>query len=202
MGTTTFEIDPNDLYAFRVKRQARLLVGEAVRDGDLIRPDICEVCDCTHEAIQGHHTNYGDPLNVIWVCPGCHARIHADKSNPLNPINHVQTVMQSVKTTITYAKVEFTMPIENYLIIKDRAERRGMQIQDEISRCVVRHYPVTPDIRGSKDDDAREFHHARISSLAQDQTELHKPELPCVSECWSEGNPARSALERFYSLSG
>lgn len=198
---TTFEIDPNDLYDFRVKRQARMLVFEAVQAGELTRPDICEVCDCTHEAMQAHHTNYGDPLNVIWVCPGCHAKIHANKNHALNPHNYEQTIMTSIKSTITYAKVEFTMPVENYLIIKDRAEKKGIRVEDEISRCVVRHFPVRNEVKGSRDDDAREQYHARISSMAQDQTELPKSEVSSISEHWSEGNPVRSALDRFYSVS-
>lgn len=201
MGTTTFEIDPDDLYNYRVKRQARMLVFEAVRDGDLVRPDICEVCDCTHENMQAHHTDYGTPLEVIWVCPGCHARIHADKAHALNPLNYEQTIMLSIKTTITYAKVEFKMPVENYLIIKDRAEKRGIRVEDEISRCVIRQFPVRNEIRGSRDDDAREQHHARISGMAENETELFKPEFPGISESWSEGNQVRSPLDRFYSVS-
>lgn len=200
MGTTTFEVDPNDLYNYRVKRQARMLVFEAVRDGDIVRPQICEVCDCVHDQMQAHHTNYGDPLNVVWVCPGCHAQIHANKNHVLNPINHEQTIMESIKTTITYAKVEFKMPVENYLIIKDRAEKRGVKVEEEISRCIIRQFPVTNFTRGLNDD-TREQHHSRISCLAENQTELPKQELPSIQECRGEGDTFRSPLERFYSVS-
>lgn len=200
MKTTKFQIDPNDLYNYRAKRAARLAVFYAIEDGELVRPEICEVCDCTHSEMQAHHTNYGDPLNVIWVCPPCHARIHADKKHELNPANHEQTILASVQKNITYAKVEVTLPIENYLLIKDRAQRYGIKVEDHITRSLVRTWPVRTDIKG-KDDDAREQHFERISSLVENETELPAKELPRLPQSWGEGDNVRSGVERFYSVS-
>ena len=200
MKTVKFEIDPNDLYDYRVKRSARMAVFYAVEAGELVRPDICEVCDCTHECNQAHHTNYGDPLNVIWVCPNCHARIHASKEHPLNPANHEQTLMPSIQKNITYAKVEVKLPIENYLIIKDRAERHGIKVEDQISRSLIRSWPVRTDQR-SNDDDAREQHFERISSMVEDETELPRQEVSRLPESRGEGDNFRSTMDRFYSVS-
>jgi len=200
MKTTTFTIDPNDLYDYRVKRSARLAVFYAVEEGTLVRPDICENCSCQHECMQAHHTNYGDPLNVMWVCPNCHARIHANKDHPLNPLNHEQSIMPSIQKNITYATVSVTLPIENYIIIKDRAERHGIKVEDQISRSIVRSWPVRNDLR-SKDDDAREQHFERISSMVEDEAELPEQELSGVQESRGEGNNFRSTMDRFYSVS-
>lgn len=200
MKNAKFEIDPNDLYNYRAKRAARMAVFYAIEDGELVRPDICEVCDCSHEEMQAHHTNYGDPLNVIWVCPGCHARIHASKDHPLNPANYEQTVVASVQKNITYAKVEVTLPIENYLIIKDRADRYGVEVSEEITRSLVRAAPIRNDIRG-KDDDARKTHITRISSMVENEAELPQQELSRLPESRSQRDHSRTGVDRFYSLS-
>lgn len=59
-----------------VKRQARVLVGNAVRDGTLVKPTECEVCQAPCDP-HGHHDDYTKPLDVIWCCTACHALIHA-----------------------------------------------------------------------------------------------------------------------------
>lgn len=48
------------------------LVQAAITKGDLIRPTICENCGRTTDDIQGHHKDYDKPLEVDWLCRGCH----------------------------------------------------------------------------------------------------------------------------------
>jgi hypothetical protein len=58
------------------KKIARSTLGNALRDGKIVRPPECEVCSipCTPH---GHHDDYSKPLDVIWCCTACHALIHA-----------------------------------------------------------------------------------------------------------------------------
>lgn len=58
------------------KRQAaRIMVSKAVKRGELVRPRACH--DCGKEAeVQGHHTDYSKPLDVIWLCEKCHVETH------------------------------------------------------------------------------------------------------------------------------
>ena len=60
------------------KRQANIAVSNAVRDGRLKRPLICQVCCKTKCKIQAHHDNYSKPLNVRWLCIKCHSAHHKD----------------------------------------------------------------------------------------------------------------------------
>ena len=46
----------------------------AVKTGRIIKPSQCERCPST-ENIQGHHEDYDYPLDVIWLCRSCHARL-------------------------------------------------------------------------------------------------------------------------------
>jgi hypothetical protein len=55
-----------------VKRKARIAVGNAVRDGKLIRKP-CQVCGAKAHA---HHTDYSKPLEVVWLCSAHHGEQH------------------------------------------------------------------------------------------------------------------------------
>ena len=58
-----------------MRYKANTAVGNALRDGRLIRPSNCEVSgiDCKP---QGHHDDYSKPLNVRWLCVTCHNDFH------------------------------------------------------------------------------------------------------------------------------
>lgn len=59
-----------------VKRAARVALGNAIRDGKIIRPPHCEVCAAPGD-VHGHHDDYRRALDVIWCCTACHALIYA-----------------------------------------------------------------------------------------------------------------------------
>jgi len=59
----------------KYKRLAQNKLSNAIRDGKIIKPKQCSKCNKTNN-IQGHHFDYSKPLEVIWVCPQCHANIH------------------------------------------------------------------------------------------------------------------------------
>ena len=56
------------------KRDAKRLVYNAVRRGDLIRQP-CAVCSTT-ENIHAHHCDYDKPLDVMWLCQKHHSDWH------------------------------------------------------------------------------------------------------------------------------
>lgn len=55
--------------------KAHYLVGNAVRDKRLIK-EPCLFCGC--DKVHAHHRDYSKPLDVIWLCPKCHHRLHAN----------------------------------------------------------------------------------------------------------------------------
>ena len=52
-------------------------VGSTLRNGTLHRPDFCSCCNKACKP-QAHHPNYNKPLEVQWLCEGCHKKFHAD----------------------------------------------------------------------------------------------------------------------------
>jgi len=57
------------------KRKAHQAVNNAVRDGRLQKLP-CAFCGAT-ERLEAHHHDYSKPLDVTWLCSGCHSRFHA-----------------------------------------------------------------------------------------------------------------------------
>ena len=57
-----------------MKPEARSKVGVAVRKGILVKKP-CEHCG-TDKRVEGHHPDYDKPLDVIWLCKGCHEQEH------------------------------------------------------------------------------------------------------------------------------
>lgn len=62
----------------RTQGSAIKLVELAIKAGELVRPNRCEICGKTTQVnggkppIVGHHWNgYDDPLNVWWICRSC-----------------------------------------------------------------------------------------------------------------------------------
>lgn len=63
--------------------RAQNMVEYAIRAGSLHRPSVCEACGGTGQAfkdgrapIQAHHADYNRPLDVMWLCKGCHHDWH------------------------------------------------------------------------------------------------------------------------------
>jgi hypothetical protein len=55
--------------------RAQTALSNALRDGKLTRPDYCQLCG-ERGRVHGHHSDYDRPLEVKWVCPRCHHRMH------------------------------------------------------------------------------------------------------------------------------
>lgn len=52
----------------------------ALRNGELVRPKKCSKCGVVGR-IDGHHEDYDKPLDVTWLCQGCHKRRDVELSN-------------------------------------------------------------------------------------------------------------------------
>ena len=55
------------------RRAANVAVGNAVRDGHLLKLP-CQVCGASKT--EAHHPVYSQPLNVVWLCKPHHQQLH------------------------------------------------------------------------------------------------------------------------------
>jgi transposase-like protein len=68
-----FSTDP--IFLEDLKRKAHSAVHRAVESGVLVMPRNCEACS-TMKKLHAHHEDYTRPLDVRWLCPRCHKRLH------------------------------------------------------------------------------------------------------------------------------
>lgn len=52
-------------------------VARAVSSGQVHRPSACSRCSST-DRVQAHHDDHAKPLDVLWLCPVCHANRHKE----------------------------------------------------------------------------------------------------------------------------
>lgn len=73
-------------HRYPMKRAAHIIVGNAVRDGRLIKPGVYEACGRGGK-IDGHHDDYTKPLDVRWLCKACHLQWHRE-NEPFYGVEH------------------------------------------------------------------------------------------------------------------
>jgi hypothetical protein len=56
-------------------RQAQNMLNHAVRTGTIVRPLTCSACGANRK-LHAHHADYSKPLDVVWLCVGCHRKLH------------------------------------------------------------------------------------------------------------------------------
>jgi hypothetical protein len=62
---------------YRLHRWAHSATWNAIRAGQLVAPERCEVCGAA-EKLEAHHEDYRRPLEVRWLCAGCHGNRHRE----------------------------------------------------------------------------------------------------------------------------
>lgn len=60
---------------FPKRNWARGVLNRSVRNGDIDKPEMCEVCNSVKK-LEGHHDDYNKTLEVRWLCGGCHRSLH------------------------------------------------------------------------------------------------------------------------------
>lgn len=61
-------------------RAAHIIVGNAVRDGKLLKPSNCSECG-NKKPLEAHYDDYAIPLAVRWLCVRCHKNHHENNFN-------------------------------------------------------------------------------------------------------------------------
>ncbi len=61
---------------------ARSAANAAHKSGKLKKPGACQCCKRKCRKLVKHHTDYRQPLNIKWLCPGCHGEEHGKASAP------------------------------------------------------------------------------------------------------------------------
>lgn len=64
---------------YYLQSTAHRMIKLAIQNGDIIRPQNCEICGKPDDLIEAHHHDYSLPLDVIWLCRSCHLKAHGKR---------------------------------------------------------------------------------------------------------------------------
>lgn len=90
-GKTDAAAEAKKRYAVRTrienpeKYKARNRVNNSVRSGKVEKGKSCFFCEKV-SGLQAHHPDYSRPLDVYWLCPSCHGKVHALNGDFLRPL--------------------------------------------------------------------------------------------------------------------
>jgi len=62
------------VYSKQIKTRA--ILWNAYESGQIKKPSKCEICAEKTAVLHAHHDDYDKPLDIIWVCPKCHGKLH------------------------------------------------------------------------------------------------------------------------------
>lgn len=88
------------------------MVANALQTGLLIKPDKCSDCgiEDTEAFLEGHHTDYSKPLDVVWLCKPCHLKAHKKIGSKAG---RKPKEVKADKTIRVYVTNEQKMALEN-----------------------------------------------------------------------------------------
>jgi hypothetical protein len=59
-----------------LRKAATTIVNNALKYGRIFKPNFCSIPGCNETKVEGHHPDYGMPLDVIWLCNKHHRECH------------------------------------------------------------------------------------------------------------------------------
>ncbi len=176
MTTLKYKISNKDFIEYKQKATARRITNDMIKRGELTRASHCERCSLQYKTV-AHHTDYGNPLKVVWLCNACHGAVHR-KYSDLNPRCIKQTTLARLWHPRDYVQVSFTIPVENFIAIKKLAKDTGKTFSKLMRGCVLEKYPVQNDQLefnfGENDNESERKISARIFSLGANETCMHE----------------------------
>lgn len=199
MPSKKFKITQSDLVDYKVKQMARKQVTKMLKTGELVRADTCQLCKLKKKT-EAHHCDYGQPANVVWLCDKCHGLAHRE-GHPLNPDLIPQTEVKVVWNERDNMTISVKIPIENFILLKKIAEKKGTHVSKMVRGCVLEKYAVEDNqLEFKLFEDSQDEHdknlQKRVSLLEYNQERLHKQKSQQVFPLWVEGVDLGERVER------
>jgi hypothetical protein len=139
-----YKVNDDEYIEFKRKAIARRDVAKALKEGRIQRPACCDLCTLEFSKLEAHHVDYGNPLSIYWLCSTCHGVVHK-KNHPLNPNNNVQTPALTHWRRDENQIVSFSLPFENFVVIKKLADEQKISIPKFLRGLILREFPVDDD---------------------------------------------------------
>ncbi len=192
-------IKNSEYLIYKKRRYSRNVTSAAIRKGSLIKSSCCELCNETTNVLDAHHIDYGKPLEVKWLCRGCHSIVHKD-DHEWNPENNIQTEMPWLCDKYQSVTVSFTLPVLNFLAIEEESKKSKRSISDLVKEQIIKTFPIDDgqmefEFHTRTNDNAQQVKHERICDMAQNEGQLFQPELPLFFKIRRQGDHGMHGMD-------
>lgn len=140
MKNITTKIKNSDFLEYKKKMMARKIVTRYLKLKKIQRASICQLCN-EEKYTNAHHTDYGRPIDVMWLCDACHGLAHRHDS-VYNPKNIYQTPIPLAWNEKESVTVSFTLPVRNFIAIKKLSDSENICVSKLIRECVLESYEI------------------------------------------------------------
>ncbi len=197
-----FTVKEAHLLQFKKRRFIRQMVQRALSNREISKATHCELCN-KHCVTHAHHTDYGKPLQINWLCRKCHGLVHR-KDHPLNPANCTQSALPAILDNVQSVHVSFNLPVGNYLALCAEAENKNVSVSKLLRQKSVEHFPIRKNQLEFKfevkNDEPQSELHKGVQSMAKDESLLHEPQRPILSKVRRARNISLTGMERLQSV--
>lgn len=205
MAIQEFTITEVELINFKKRKYVRNMVANAVRNGKLIRPQCCELCQ-QKAKIEAHHIDYGRPMFVSWLCRACHVKAHS-KDHPLNPDNNPQSPMPYLVQEYKKVHVTFQLPIRTFLALQEASQKTGKPIGVIMREQAEMAFPVyDPQMKFNLEiqhDKPQDVEHQRVQSVETNEGLRKQPKRAVLQTVRGARNYNMQGVEsQFFAISG
>ena len=97
----------------------KYVISRAVLNGTLTKPKTCPQCGRGGK-INAHHDDYNKPLDIIWLCQGCHVRLHRGIPFDAPLKKPVKKIDQNNRKSISFGGTTIYLPLLEPLVCENR----------------------------------------------------------------------------------
>ncbi len=199
MTTHEFTIKEKEIVAFKKRRYVRNMLNAAIAKGEIFRPKCCQMCH-REKKVQGHHTDYGKPLHVHWLCNKCHSEAHKP-GHELNPDNVAQTPLPQCLDEKQMVTITFSFPIKNFLAVQKEAEEKNIPISVLLREKNMTIFPVQDNqlafnFEKVNNDSSSEELDTRVQCVAENQEFMLQRKTCIIRKVRSKRSPSVPRVAR------
>lgn len=193
--TVQYNVKYDDVLEYKRRKSARLALHRAVYAGKIKKPDCCDLC-CqeSNTPLEGHHIDYGKPLDVKWLCKQCHGIAHSE-GHEWNPDCNEQTGTDAVcLNKDDFIRVNFTIPVDQYLALMMECDEKNISVACRLRQILIENDSLNDTMR-KIDDEPQHEEHPRVQGMEPNETGVSQPKVKPISKPRSKGREHLSGMD-------
>ena len=192
--TVQYNVKYDDVIEYKRRKSARLALHRALWAKKVVKPECCDLCQESNKSLDGHHIDYGKPLDVKWLCKKCHGIAHSE-GHAWNPDCNEQTNIDEVcLNKDDFIRVNFTIPVDQYLALMMECDKKNISVACRLRQILIENDSLNETMR-TIDDEPQHEEYSRVQSLEPNETGVSKSKVKPLSKSRCERSEHLQGME-------